>query len=68
MAYTHNMIGGPSNIEGAEDVEINVIRDDNSEETINVWDTPDMMNHRGSWVSDGVTFIPDGHNEGNSLN
>ena len=68
MPYYHNMIGGPSDVEGAEDVELTLKKEDDSQEVLTLWNTPAMMEHRGSWLPDGVTFVSDGHTEGNSLN
>ena len=61
MPYYHNMIGGPSDVEGLEDVNVTVKRPANAgnepnwwdipadEETAEThWNTPDMMKHRAS--------------------
>lgn len=68
MPYYHNMIGGPSDVEGIEDVNITLKKEDDSEEALTLWNTPDMMEHRGAWMPVGVAFVEDGHTEGNSLN
>jgi hypothetical protein len=68
MAYYHNMIGGPSNVEATFDSTGITYDPEDAAPSGNPSDNvPDMMGRR-SWILDGVTLNVDGHTQGNSLN
>jgi hypothetical protein len=63
------MIGGPSDIVATFDPTGITYDPESAAPSGNPSDNvPDMMDYRGSWMPDGVTFVADGHTEGNSLN